>query len=340
MSERVSKNENQGTEAIDERGKIKTFFSRLISITLSPFKVILSAKNRGTVFVLAMVVSTLGGVGWILYDSWREKNSQPVGCVDQNAMMAVGGLEKDEPFLVYVSERRRLEDLSADFYSLFPGYPVDSMAVVFSPDREREVGFSSAVFCLDWFDLDPNVRKKLVEIQRGRSKDPSFLFGQNPVGLSPDEKIDDVPVFKATFSSREMLFVSFGNALLLSSDRDSMIGSLKALIHAMTRLSWDEGGGGRIVRSFVEGDRRYRLYLYSSSKDLYSVLPRRTHQSLSVDLLLDMAMGQVASSSSSDEILSWLIRKDGAGVDDITFATDPILYPSLSRDYFVLRGDS
>ncbi|MCF4150243.1 hypothetical protein L2W58_00275 [Dethiosulfovibrio sp. F2B] len=338
MSERVSKNENQENEAVDEGGRIKTFFSRLNSIILSPFRVILSAKSRGSVFVLAMVVSTLGGVGWILYDSWREKDSLPVGCVDQNAMMAVGGLEKDEPFLVYVSERRRLEDVSADFYSLFPGYPVDSMAVVFSPDREREVGFSSAVFCLDWLELGSDVRKKLVEIQRGRSKDPSFLFGENPVGISPDGEIDNIPVFKAVFSSREMLFVSFGNALLLSRDRDSMIDSLKALIHAMTRLSWDEGG--RIVRSFVEGDRRYRLYLYSSSKDLYSVLPRRAHQSLSVDLLLDMAMEQVASSRYSDEILSWLIRKEGAGIDDITFATDPILYPSLSRVDFALRGDS
>lgn len=289
---------------------------------------------------LMMAVVLLGG-SWIFYRDHIKKRSTLPGSEDYNAMMAMPMPPEEKPFFVYVSERRNVVKVSPDFYALFPGLPVDSMAVSLLPGDGGDVGFSSAAYCLDWKALGGSVRKKMISVQRGRSQDLSFLFDSPGVEAKPLEAIDDIPIFSLKPSKLgNIMFSMYGNALLLSRSREDMILSLKALMHAMTRLSWNEGPL-RVVRTFIEDDRRYRFFLYPEDGDTAGLgLPRRIRQALPQSVLFDMAVQRVDCDRSTEKFFLWLTRKEEMSSDDAGFASDSISIRSCAGDVPVLRRKS
>lgn len=305
-----------------KRGFKRSF---VVVALLWPFRLIWRPNNRLATAISLMLMVVLFGGSWIFYRERMKERSSLLGSDDYNAMMAMPMPPEKKPFFVYVSERRNVSSVSPDFYALFPGLPVDSMAVALLPGEGDDVCFSSAVYCLDWKALDDETHKKMISVQRGESSDVSFLFGPSAVPAKSQEAIDGIPVFSLELGeSKGMLFSMYGNALLLSRDRDDMILSLKALMYAMTRLSWNEGYP-RIVRTFIEEDRRYRFFLYPDHGDPAGLgLPRRIHQALPQSVLFDMAVQKIDHDQSTEMFFLWLTRKEETSSNDTGFASDPI----------------
>ncbi|PIE55600.1 MAG: hypothetical protein CSA35_00090 [Dethiosulfovibrio peptidovorans] len=274
--------------------------------------------------IMSMIIAgTLVVIGGVVYKNWQAESRRPLGCVDQNAMMAIGLPSQGDPYFVYVSERRHTAPSSPDKYTLFPGLPVDSMEVSFFLGKDDIVVFSSAAFCIDWKALPESLQRSLVALQRGRSQDPGFLFGERVVQASFQGMVDRIPVFLVSFPDEgDFLLCSLGNTILLCQDQEDVIRSLRALLHTTERLGQIETDG-RLARSFVEGNRRFRFYLVPADhRKNAHILPRRIHQGLSVSLLVDMALQEVAPTGREGHLLKWLTRKDGVCPDDRSFATE------------------
>lgn len=296
---------------------------KIIKLLFWPLSVIWAPRHRAKFVILVMVGSVFFSGWWVFQDERQKKASVPLGSKDFNAMMAMARPPVDRPFFVYVSEKRSISSSSPTYFSLFSGIPVDSVAVALYPDDDGPVFFSSAAYCIDWGALDEGTRKKLIAVQRGKLSEVGFLFGKSVV-VEKAESVDEVPVFSVAFTGRDrVLFSIYGNVLLLADDREDMIGAIKALIHPMTRLSWNEGTC-RIIRTYVEDDRRYRFFLCPEIRTAGQELPRRINQSLSPALLLNIAVRKADPDGKSEEFLLWLTRKGDNVSNDTSFASDSI----------------
>lgn len=300
-------------------------FMRILSW---PFRLIWAPKNRAKVVILIMVGSVAAGGLLILRTEMSKNRAMPLGSENFNAMMAITEPPEGKPFFVYVSEKRTVSEVSSDYFSLFPGIPVDSVAVALYPDEAGSVLFSSAAFCLDWSALDSATKEKIIKVQKGSLKDLGFLFESSSM-FKDESPIDEVPVFSLELPGRgKVLFSVYGNALLLSDSRDEMIRSIRALIYPMTRLSWNNDTS-RMVRTFVEDDRRYRFFLHPENSNGGQELPRRSHQALSSSLLLDIAIRQADPEGRSEEFLLWLTRKENNSSNDTSFAFDNVFVNAM-----------
>ncbi|NCC95706.1 MAG: hypothetical protein EOM02_02610 [Synergistales bacterium] len=295
--------------------------NKLMRFLSWPFRIIWAPKNRAKVVISIMVGSVVVGGFTILRKEMFKNRTTPLGSENFNAMMAITEPPEGKPFFVYVAEKRTVSDVSSDYFSLFPGMPMDSVAVALYPGKNGSILFSSAAFCLDWNSLDPTVRKNVIEVQRGALKDLSFLFDPS-TKIGEENPIDQIPIFSLELPGRgKAVFSVYGNALLLSDNREGMIESIRALIHPMTRLSWNNDTS-RTVRTFVEDDRRYRFFLHPENSNSGQELPRRSHQALSSSLLLNIGIRQADPEGLSEEFLLWLTRKEGNPSNDTSFAFD------------------
>lgn len=327
----------ESPESPESRSRFHGFMEPLIRLLHRIWR----PENRLAVAISLMMTVALFGSLWIFYrDHIKERYSLP-GSEDYNAMMAVPMPPEGKPFFVYVSERRNLSRVSPDFYALFPGFPMDSMAVSLFPGEDGDVGFSSAVFCLDWKAMDEADRKKLISVQKGRILDLSFLFGSPGIIAKPQGDIDGIPMFSLEPDKLgHVAFSIYGNALLLSRSREDMISSIRALMHAMTWLSWNEGSP-RVVRTFVEKDRRYRFFLFPERGNVAGLgLPRRLHQSLPQSVLFDMAFQRIDHDRSTEKYFMWLTRKEEISSHDAGFASDPISIRNCAGDVSFMRRKS
>ena len=304
-------------------------FSRLMMVLSWPFRLIWAPRNRAKVVISIMIGSVVAGGFTILRKEMLKNQITPLGSENFNAMMAITEPPEEKPFFVYVSEKRTISNVSSDYFSLFPGMPMDSVAVALYPGENGSILFSSAAFCLDWNSLDPTVRKKVIEVQRGALKDLSFLFGPS-TKIGKENPIDQIPIFSLELPERgKVVFSVYGNALLLSNNREGMIESIRALIHPMTRLSWNNDTS-RTVRTFVENDRRYRFFLHPENSNSGQELPRRSHQALSSSLLLNIGIRQADPYGLSEEFLLWLTRKEGDSSNDTSFAFDNVFVNAMA----------
>ncbi len=304
--------------------------NRLLRALFWPFKFIWTPKNRAKVVISIMIGSVAAGGFTILRKETLKNRTTPLGSENFNAMMAITEPPEGSPFFVYVSEKRTVSEVSSDYFSLFPGMPVDSVAVALYPDGKGSILFSSAAFCLDWNALDPTARKSVIEVQRGTLNDLSFLFGPS-TKIGNEDPIDKLPVFSLDLPGRgKAIFSVYGNALLLSENREGMIESIRALIHPMTRLSWNNDTS-RMVRTFVEDDRRYRFFLHPENSNTGQELPRRTHQALSSSLLLNIGIRQADPEGLSEEFLLWLTRKENLPSNDTSFAFDNVFVNAMGH---------
>lgn len=302
--------------------------NKLMKVLSWPFRLIWAPKNRAKAVILIMVGSVVAGGFTILRTEMSKNRTKPLGSENFNAMMAITEPPENKPFFVYVSEKRTVSEVSSDYFSLFPGIPIDSVAVALYPDAKGSVLFSSAAFCIDWNATDLATRKKIIEVQKGLLKEPNFLFDPSSK-LEEDSPIDKVPVFSLELSERgKVLFSVYGNVLLLSDNREEMIRSIRALIYPMTRLSWNNDTS-RMVRTFVEEDRRYRFFLHPENTDGGQEIPRRSHQALSSSLLLNIAIRQADPGAHSEAFLLWLTRKENNPSDDTSFAFDNIFVNAM-----------
>ena len=311
------------TEDVSKFKRLLRGVGRFIKFLFWPLSFIWAPRHRAKFVILVMVVSVFFAAWWVFQDERRKVASIPLGGKDFNAMMAMARPPVDRPFFVYVSEKRSISSSSPTYFSLFSGIPVDSVAVALYPDDERPVFFSSAAYCVDWGALDEGTRKKLIAVQRGKLSDVGFLFDKS-VLVEKAENVDEIPVFSVAFNGKDrVLFSIYGNVLLLADDREDMIGAIKALIHPMTRLSWNEGSC-RIIRTYVEDDRRYRFFLCPEIRTAGQELPRRINQALSPALLLNIAVRKADPEGKSEEFLLWLTRKGDNASNDTSFASDNV----------------
>ncbi len=293
-----------------------------------PFRLIWAPKNRAKVVISIMIGSVAAGGFTILRKEMLKNRTTPLGSENFNAMMAITEPPEGKPFFVYVSEKRTVSEVSSDYFSLFPGIPMDSVAVALYPDEKDSIIFSSAAFCLDWNAIDPTARKNVIEVQRGALKDLSFLFGPS-TKIGEENPIDQIPIFSLELPGRgKAIFSVYGNALLLSESREGMIESIRALMYPMTRLSWNNDTS-RMVRTFVEDDRRYRFFLHPENSHTGKELPRRSHQALSSSLLLNIGIRQADPEGLSEEFLLWLTRKEDNPSNDTSFAFDNVFVNAM-----------
>lgn len=298
---------------------------KIVKILVWPISLVWAPKNRARFVIFVMVGSVVVAGLWVFQDEKAKRASTPLGGNNFNAMMAMARPPEGSPFFVYVSENRDISGSAPSYFSLFPRIPVDSVAVALYPDEEGPVLFASAAYCMDWKSLDKETQRKAISVQRGKLDDLSFIFGVSAI-VDGSERVDEVPVFSVAFPDRDaILFSIYGNVLLVSDDREDMIGAIRALIHPMTRLSWNEGTS-RIVRTYVEDDRRYRFFLYPEGKEGGQELPRRINQALSPSLLLNIAIRKADPEALSEEVLLWLTRKGDHTSNDTSFASDNLSF--------------
>nr|WP_321499358.1 hypothetical protein [uncultured Dethiosulfovibrio sp.] len=298
---------------------------KILNVLAWPISAVWAPKNRARFVIFVMVGSVVVAGLWVFQDERAKKASTPLGGKNFNAMMAMARPPEGRPFFVYVSENRDVAGSAPSYFSLFPSIPVDSVAVALYPDEGGPVLFASAAYCMDWNSLDNETQKKAISVQRGKLDDLSFIFGSSAM-VDRSESVDEVPVFSVAFPGHDaILFSIYGNVLLVSDDREDMIGAIRALIHPMTRLSWNEGTS-RIVRTYVEDDRRYRFFLYPEGKDGGQELPRRINQALSPSLLLNIAIRKADPEGLSEEALLWLTRKGDHTSNDTSFASDNLSF--------------
>lgn len=335
LEDNVIEAEDQVNEEAEQK-RLRFYLKKTIKILTHPFRLIWAPKNRARFVILLMVGSVMVGGFWLLQGDRSKKLSTPLGSDNFNAMMAMSKPIENKPFFVYVSEKRTISEVSSDYFSLFPGIPIDSVAVALHPDESDSILFASAAFCLDWEALDMGTKKNVIAVQRGSLEDLGFLLGPSS-GVEKEKSIDEIPVFSLTIPGHnKALFSIYGNVLLVADDRKDMIESIKALIHPMTRLSWNEGSS-RMVRTFVEDDRRYRFFLCPEDEGAGQIIPRRIHQALSPSLLLNIAIRQADPEGHSEELLLWLTRKGVDVSNDTSYAFDSFLVGTVGYLCFVPR---